>query len=251
MEYLVTNMHYKTLNILSLGWEKCNPLHSFSYAHTPFYLIHYVISGCGTFIKNKEEMKVSKGEIFIIKPENAYTYIADKNSPWEYMWFSFDGELADAFKNCEDVIKIGDDTVLRDMLKTAQQKNISMEYLTGKLYEFIAEVFEEKASSDSAGNYVNVVSDYIMSNYMRRISVGGIAKAINLNARYLSRIFKKEKGVTIQEFILGQKLSKAKKLLALGYSVKETANMVGYEDLYTFSKMFKKHTGMSPSEYKA
>lgn len=249
IEYLLKNMHYKTLNVLSLGMEKCSPGYSFSYAYTNFYLIHYVISGCGIFIKNKEPRKVLAGEIFIIKPENVYSYIADKSEPWEYMWFSFDGELANTFDYCEDVIKIKNDTVLYDMLRAKSLKNTCMEYLTGKLYEFISEIFEESHFNVSGSNYVQTVSDYIKSNYMRKISVKNMADAINLNSRYLSRIFKKEKGVTIQEYILKQKFSKAKKLLTMGISVSETALMVGYNDPFTFSKIFKKHMGVAPSEY--
>lgn len=249
MEYLITNMHYKTLNMLSLGREKCSPRHSYSYAYTNFYLIHYVISGCGTFIKNKVPRKVSSGEIFIIKPGNVYSYIADTDTPWEYMWFSFDGELASIFEKCDDVIKIADDTVFYDMLRMTQFKNTCMEYLTGKLYEFMSELFEEYDYINSNSDYVKTVSDFIKANYMRKISVKDIADTINLNSRYLSRIFKKEKGMTIQEFILKQKFLKAKKLLAMGFTVSETALTVGYTDQFTFSKIFKKYTGVSPSEY--
>lgn len=249
MEYLLTNMHYKTLNMLSLGKEKCAPSHSYSYAYTNFYLIHYVISGCGTFVKNKTVREISEGEIFIIKPGNVYSYTADKDTPWEYMWFSFDGELASVFEKCEDTIKIADDTVLYDMLKMTQYKNTCMEYLTGKLYEFMSELFEEYHYADSGSDYVKTVSDFIKANYMRKISVSDIADNINLNSRYLSRIFKREKGITIQEYILKQKFSKAKKLLSMGFSVSETALTVGYTDPFTFSKIFKKHTGIAPSEY--
>ena len=250
MEYLITNMHYKTLNLLSLGREKCAPSHSFSYAYTNFYLVHYVISGCGTLLKNKVPKKVNEGEIFIIKPDNVYTYIADKNDPWEYMWFSFDGELADIFSKCEDVIKITDDSVFYDMLKATERKNISMQYVTGKVYEFISEIFERESQANSTIDYVRIVSDYIKSNYMRKISVTDIAESINLNKRYLSRIFKKEKGITIQEYILKQKFLKAQNLLEQGFSVTETAMAVGYSDAYTFSKIFKKHVGVSPTNYK-
>ena len=57
------------------------------------------------------------GKMFVIKPGNTYSYYADADNPWEYMWFSFDGELARIFDQCEDVIKITDDSVFYDMLK--------------------------------------------------------------------------------------------------------------------------------------
>lgn len=249
LEYLVTNKHYKTLNVLSLGREKCTAGHSFSYAYTNFYLIHYVISGCGTFVKNKISRSVSAGEIFIIKPGSVYSYKADKSTPWEYMWFSFDGEIAEAFEKCDEVMKITDDTILFEMLDFAYPENAKTEYLTGKLYEFMAEIFDDGGGAFGRRDYVKTVSDFIKANYMRKISVSAIADTIGLDGRYLSRIFKREKGIAIQEYILKQKFSKAKKLLKMGVSVSETALTVGYGDQYAFSKMFKKHIGVSPSEY--
>lgn len=84
--YIIENKHYPTLNILSLGKHKCSSQHIFAYAYTNFYLIHYVVRGCGTFYKNGIAHRVNSGEIFIIKPENEYTYAADDKDPWEYIF---------------------------------------------------------------------------------------------------------------------------------------------------------------------
>lgn len=241
--YMFENKHYKSLNILTLGKDACKPLHSFSYAYTDFYLIHYVVKGCGTFIKNNIPKKVSAGEIFIIKPENTYVYTADEKNPWEYIWFSFDGELASLFEELDDVISV-ESTAILDMLQVDFLKNTRTEFLTGKLYEFISELFESVPASN---NYVKTVSDYVKANYMNKLSIKDIASKINLNSRYLSRIFKEEKGVTLQKYILKYKMNKAKELLKKGFNVSEAAKMVGYDDPFTFSKTFKKQLGVSPS----
>ena len=246
MNYILENKHYKTLNILTFGLQKCEPLHSYSYALPNFYLIHYVLSGSGTFIKNKEETKINAGEMFIIKPDNVYSYIADNDNPWEYMWFSFDGDLAAMFNGLDDVIKIKSN-IFTEMLDARDLKNTQHEFLLSKIYELISLLFEGEPSKN---NYVKTISDYIKANYARKLYVADIAKAMNLNSRYLSRIFKKEKGVTIQEYIIKYKIKKAQSLLSNGFNVSETAKAVGYEDVFTFSKVFKKYTGISPSNIK-
>lgn len=245
--YLIENKHFKTLNILTLGHQICEPLHSFSYAHTNFYLIHYVVSGKGTFIKNKKKTTVSKGQMFIIKPDNVYTYTADENDPWEYIWFSFDGELSGIFEGFGDVLE-NDGTIITEMLEAANLKNTRAEFLTGKLYEFISSLLEDKPSKP---DYVKTVSDFIKANYTDKIYVSDIAHAINLNSRYLTRIFKEKKGVSIQSYILNLKIKKAQSLLKKGFNVSEAAKAVGYDDVFTFSKIFKKYTGNSPSAYKS
>jgi len=244
--YVIENKNYKTLNILSLGHQACPPSHTFSYAFTDFYLIHYVVSGCGAFIKNGEEKKVKKGEIFIIKPNNIYTYIADNENPWEYIWFSFNGEVASKFDVLDDVVAV-QGNIICEMLEAENLETTRTEFLTGKLYEFMSQLFE---STSKMSNYTKRAADFIKANYMHKLYVADIARELNLNARYLSRIFKKEMGVSPQEYCISYKMQKASELLQRKMSVSETAKLVGYDDVFTFSKIFKKHTGISPSKYK-
>ncbi len=67
---------------------------------------------------------------------------------------------------------------------------------------------------------------------------------------YLSRLFKKRYGVSVQDFLVDVRLSKAAEFLRKGNNVSISAKLVGYEDVFNFSKMFKKKYGMSPKEYK-
>lgn len=243
--YIIENKHYPTLNILSLGKHKCSSQHIFAYAYTNFYLIHYVVRECGTFYKNGIAHRVNSGEIFIIKPENEYTYAADDKDPWEYIFFSFNGEMASMFDKLDDVIKINSNVII-EMLDAVNLENTRSEFLTGKLYELVSEIFE---NSKSENDYIKKATDYIKTNYARKLPVADIAAALNLNSRYLSRIFKNETGMTVQQYIINYKMKKAKILLKHGMSVGATARLIGYDDTFTFSKAFKKVVGISPKEY--
>ena len=77
-----------------------------------------------------------------------------------------------------------------------------------------------------------------------------IATEINLDRRYLSRIFKQKKGKTIQEYIIWVRIEKAKRFLNQGRTVTEAARLTGYNNVNNFSKMFKKKTGVSPGNWK-
>lgn len=243
--YIVENKHFPMLNILSLGRHKCKPGYVFGYAYTNFYLIHYVIKGCGTFFKNGVPQKVKDGEIFIIKPDNEYTYIADEENPWEYIFFSFDGEMASRFEQLDDCMKFNS-SVITDMLDAENLENTRSEFLTGKLFELMSEIFED---SGQKNDHIKKATDYIKTNYARKLPVADIAAALNLNPRYLSRIFKQSTGKTVQEYIINYKIKKAKILLKHGMSVGSTAKLIGYDDSFTFSKAFKKVQGVSPKEY--
>lgn len=244
--YYIENKHLKSLNPLTLGKEDCKSSHTYSYANTSFYLIHYVVKGKGVFIKNKEEFPVFAGQFFIIKPGNVYTYTADDKDPWTYIWFSFDGELASGFEKLQDVMAYNGSVII-EMLNAERYKNTRTEFLAGKIYEFMSSVFEgEEIKTD----YVKAVSDFVKYNESPSLSVSKIASELNLNPRYLSRLFKREKGITIQEYIVNARMKKARLLLRSGFNVSETAKLVGYEDAFSFSKMFKKYEGVSPKEIK-
>ena len=93
------------------------------------------------------------------------------------------------------------------------------------------------------------VKSYVNALYMQKIRVEDIAEKMNLDRRYLSRIFKAKVGKSIQEYIISVRMEEAKKLLEKGYSVVETALLCGYDDACNFSKIFKRECGISPSYY--
>jgi AraC-like DNA-binding protein len=77
----------------------------------------------------------------------------------------------------------------------------------------------------------------------------GIAQKMNLDRRYLSRIFKEKTGVTIKDYLIGVRMEEAKRRLETGESITDAARLCGYDDVCNFSKMFKKRFGISPQQW--
>lgn len=83
------------------------------------------------------------------------------------------------------------------------------------------------------------------------ISLNALAKAVNTSPAYLSTIFKQHMGKTLTAYIVDIRISKAKELLRnTGMRTSEIGEAVGYDDPNYFSVFFKKHTGMTPREYR-
>lgn len=102
-------------------------------------------------------------------------------------------------------------------------------------------------------NYaVKRIITYLNENYENKISLDQIAHNMYLSPVYISKIFKEETGDSPINYLINIRLEKAKDILSKGEcgSIKEVANRVGYEDVYHFSKLFKKHFGLTPSDYK-
>ncbi|TYP74590.1 response regulator [Paenibacillus methanolicus] len=92
---------------------------------------------------------------------------------------------------------------------------------------------------------------YIQQHLAGEISREDIASHVYLNPDYLTRIFKRETGLSISDYLLRQRLGIAAELLAsTDQPVSAVAVRIGYANFSHFSRMFKKYTGMNPMEYR-
>ncbi len=93
--------------------------------------------------------------------------------------------------------------------------------------------------------------DYMDKNYDRAITLDEVADQIGISSFYLSKLFKERFQVTFIDYLTKTRLERAKNLLLDPHvPLKEIALTIGYKDPNYFSRVFKKETGMSPSEYR-
>ena len=92
--------------------------------------------------------------------------------------------------------------------------------------------------------------DYINENIQKPLPISAVAQYIGLSESYLHRLFKKNMGITILNYIQNQKMQLALSLLRKGHSAQTVSEMVGYEYYATFSNSFKKIFGKSPNQFK-
>ncbi len=177
------------------------------------------------------------------------TYTADTDDPWHYYWLQFNtGSFGDKFEKMPcPVVKITNEYIFTEPIARMESGTLSVEFLIGMLYCLYDEIFSPKIISSNV-DYATQIASFINSNYSKKLSVESLAENFGLNRSYLSRCFKKKHGISIKQYILSVKLKKARTLLEDGVSVKEAAYLVGYDDQFTFSKMFKKSYGISPTE---
>ncbi len=92
---------------------------------------------------------------------------------------------------------------------------------------------------------------YINTHLDREVMVSECAAHVHLSASYFSSLFKKVMGMTLTQYVTAERIRKAKDMLIAGVPVQEIASAVGYEERRYFSDMFKRSTGMTPSEFRA
>lgn len=242
----ISNEGYSGINPLYLGWRQCDPGFKKGTVVQTCWLLHYVVSGHGIFYIRDRKYRVGPGEIFVIPPLVPVDYHADQNDPWNYIWvgFSCDGPLP---KELDDVVTCpGAQRIFQSMRIAERQTSGRSAYLCACLWELFAHLMEKDGTPPDA---IDKAMGIIQSEYSEGITVSGIARRLGMDRSHFSTSFKSRVGVAPGIYLMDLRMKVAATLLAGGTSVAVTATSVGYSDIYVFSKMFKRHYGISPSQY--
>ena len=239
---IIIDKHYEHINPILFGYQDCAPSHAYGPATRTHWLFHFVVSGKGRFFINRQEYTLTAGMMFVIPPLVETYYEADADDPWEYMWVGFTGTpplvLADVY-DIPDALRI-----FRHMRASHELTHGRTEFILAKLWELFSLLIEGAAASVDP---VDAALNIMHSEYMTSLTVRQIADRIHLERTYFSDLFRRRVGVAPKQYLLDYRMQQAKKLLLYGYSVSVTAASVGYGDVYTFSKMFKRYFGYPPS----
>ena len=129
-------------------------------------------------------------------------------------------------------------------------------YCIGKIYELFSYITTKSITRISKTvspqlEYVKKTIKYIQLKYSEQLRIDDISSACGLNRSYLSRLFKEATGSSIQQYIVTYRMKTAATLLKeTNQSIQDISLAVGYSDIFTFSKAFKKYYNESPSDYR-
>ncbi len=100
--------------------------------------------------------------------------------------------------------------------------------------------------------HIAICIDYICENLHTRITIKELANRVKLEQSYLSKLFKKEVGVTISEYIQEKKIETAQNMLIYSeFTPAEISSILAFPNQSYFTEVFKKWTGMTPKQYQA
>ncbi|MEI2282423.1 AraC family transcriptional regulator [Paenibacillus polysaccharolyticus] len=121
------------------------------------------------------------------------------------------------------------------------------------VYEVLSQNLQTLAHTESAK--INIVTDaikYIKANYRESVTAEKLAGRYDCSTSYLSRLFRNQIGLGPIEYLIHERVHRAKQLLLKSDArIQDIATKVGYADVYYFSRLFKKHTGRSPLQFRA
>ena len=128
---------------------------------------------------------------------------------------------------------------------------VSFDSFTEDIVSILMTLKSDTKNPDKYAQLADSVEDYLITNYNKNITNDILSKEFGFVPSYISRIFKRSKGVSPNEYVTHYRIELAKKLISENpdMRIKEIADIVGFKEAYYFSKTFKKETGMWPTEY--
>ena len=114
-----------------------------------------------------------------------------------------------------------------------------------------AEKMRRYLRKDTNSKHINACKEYIYAHIKERITIEDLAEEFGVSAGYLSRLFKKETGISVSAYIRAQKIEIAKNLLRFSdYSMIDIANRLSFSSQSHFIQQFREYTGMTPKKYR-
>ncbi len=254
----------ETLQITGKGRQDCSDMHSFGPLARPLYIIHYVIKGSGYLEYDRKRFFVKTGESFLICPYTTYYYYPNPSDPWEYTWVDFRGQNAEAYVEASIMTKEQPvcPAIPAEHILPIYERLLSINIYSGNRREagglllallgIYADYYpspcnhpKKEADSRLTAAVLSIQANYHLTHF----NIEELCEMIPCNRVTLYRLFQNEFHQSPSEYLTAYRIRQACKLLDRGILVKTTAFSCGFADPFYFSRVFKQHMGMSPSEY--
>ena len=243
------------------------------YRHGPgeqgdrYCFIQYTISGRGMYSDKTGNHALTPGKMIlgdVTNTEYEYYYPKDATEPWKFVWFGFGGDSAKAAvaelieRNGPIYDLPADKGIIPALLKYKTYNGLTYELTPFDGMTLVTDALTAIAAScwsqhpqDTSSILIRKVQRLVADNLEKPIRVENLASQLQTSREHLSRVFKKHVGITLQDYILRQKMSLACKLLKdTNLSSKEVSARIGYDNPSQFTRSFKKLLHVPPSQFR-
>jgi two-component system response regulator YesN len=118
-----------------------------------------------------------------------------------------------------------------------------------RLIDMVSKQYGSNDAKES--NYCEQAKNYLESNYMRDMNITDVADHLDISYSYLSKIFRTRTGVTLTDYLNSIRIEKSKDYLANTFlTLLEISEKVGYNNVQSYQRFFKKYVNMTPGDYR-
>ncbi len=223
------------------------------------YQLIYIQSGEMTVWKNGKQIVFKAGEVYLFRPYEPQRYSVQE-TPTTYYWIHFTGKAVEeilsfwseshfyigAFPEIEGFCR----SFYRDYKIPGAFQSL---YYEGRLISLLGSIAKKQEAKINKKRYerVSAVLDYFEKVFPRKPSNEELAAVCYMNKYHFIKVFKETVGEAPQSYLNRMIVEKAKTLLeSTTFPIGEIASRLGFSDPLYFSRLFKKHCGISPKDYR-
>lgn len=229
----------------------------------PFLVIQHTILGEGRLEFGSTRYRLGPGQTMLVTMPHAHRYWLERGGHWEYFWFILSGR--EALRMAREVLAVAGPVLQPGPAGEAQLAGACLALLTLPLrpaqasvlgYEALAVLHDttfaggrpQPALAPEMARVLGHVEAYLAGD----LRVDALAQIAGLSRAHFVRRFTAEVGKPPSEHVFLRRMDRAKRLLtASEMTVAQIARATGFADANYLAKAFRRHRGMSPTEFRA
>lgn len=245
------------------GRYQCDERYAVQRQSYDSFLILHVLRGRGYCYLDGRRVELTEGSFLLLDCYHPHRYGTD--SGWEILWIHFDGVLAREYYQSilngkrQMMLPPNPYNAMRALEKIYRMYHhekravepLISKSITSVLTEFLLADTASESGAEHSGS-IEELLNYISESIDQPLTLESLAQRVSLSPFYFSRIFKKETGYTVRDYLIHTRVNAAKFYLkTTSLSLKEISYRCGYGSESTFCTTFRHATGLTPMGYRS
>ncbi|WP_171693377.1 AraC family transcriptional regulator [Paenibacillus germinis] len=222
----------------------------------------FVLSGQGSVQVGPQAYMARQGDMFIL-PAGYYHEVTsdiDHMEQWSYIWLNISGswilKMLEAYQLLSRVVtsSSGLEHLFKEAIESAKQKSVEemqseLQIILIRIIVSLSETLRKRG--EALTSTVQAIKQFLDNSILHPFDPTQLSSQMGISNKQINRLFKREIGTTIYNYVISKKIESAKlMLLDTHLTISDIGYKLGYVDPHYFSNLFQSKTGVRPSAFR-